>query len=483
LPYKPAASYFKYKTTLLKKNYNILDQIIRVLNLRRSYTNTYLMKKGITIIGLIVTSIVIGRLTGQTEAQSTGITILILIGGLWITEVIPLAATALLVPVIAFFTHTFEIKESLIHFSNPIIYVFIGGFTLAAVLNEHELDKWLAGKVISVSKGNAWVAIVAFFVTTSFLSMWMSNTATTAMLLPIGMSLIDKKYPKARIFVIIGTAYSANIGGLATLIGSPPNLIAAAALDIDFITWMKFGLPATILLSPIVILILKFVIRPEKEFQLAIKPDNRVAWSRKKTHVLFFFFAVVILWIGSKPISELLNVKSFDAVVAISATALAPIFGLTTWIKLERHINWGILILFGGGLCLSAILSSTGTSEMIAIKILSQFSENQGLLLILVSICFMIFLTEISSNTGSAAILVPIMMEVASQFDEIYIFPMVMAIGISANCAFMLPVATPPNALAYSTNEISMKQMLRSGLLLNLIAIPIIWLVVTRNVL
>jgi sodium-dependent dicarboxylate transporter 2/3/5 len=441
------------------------------------------MKKTITVIILIAASIVIGIFLGENEAQRTGISILILIGGLWISEVVPLAAAALLVPVLAYFTSTFELKESLVHFANPIIYVFIGGFTLAAILHVHELDRWLASKVISFSKGNAWLAVVLFFISTSFLSMWMSNTATTAMLLPIGMSLIDRKYVRARTFVIIGIAYSSNIGGLATLIGSPPNLIAAAALNIDFITWMKFGLPATIVLSPLVILVLRIVIRPEKDFQLAEISGIKIEWSKKKTQVLVFFFVVVALWIASKPISDLLNVKNFDAVVAITATAFAPVLGLISWDKLERHINWGILILFGGGLCLSAILSETGTSAMIATSILSQFSENQGLALILVSICFMIFLTEISSNTGSAAILVPIMMEVATQFDNIYVFPMVMAIGISANCAFMLPVATPPNALAYSTNEISLKQMIRSGLLLNLIAIPIIWLIVTRNIL
>lgn len=440
------------------------------------------MKKAITVIVLIATSILVGRLTGENDAQRTGITILILIGGLWITEIIPLAAAALLVPVLAYFTSIFDLKESLIHFANPIIYVFIGGFTLAAVLHAHELDKWLAAKVILISKGNPWLAVITFFISTSFLSMWMSNTATTAMLLPIGMSLIDRKYPRARIFVIIGIAYSANIGGLATLIGSPPNLIAAAALDIDFLTWIKFGLPATILLSPVVILVLRLIIRPEKDFQLAITPNINIEWSKKKTLVLVFFFSVVTLWIGSKLISDVLNVKNFDAVVAISATAFAPVLGLISWEKLERHINWGILILFGGGLCLSAVLSETGASAMIATSILGQFSENQGLLLILISICFMIFLTEISSNTGSAAILVPIMMEVASQFDDVYIFPMVMAIGISANCAFMLPVATPPNALAYSTNEITLKQMIRSGILLNLIAIPIIWFIVTLKI-
>ena len=441
------------------------------------------VQKWLAILALVVISIVIGRITGESEVQKTGLLILILIGGLWITELVPLTITALLVPVLAYFFHIFDANEALSHFSNPIIYVFVGGFTLAAVLSEHGIDKWLASKVTTLSRGNSWVAIIVFFLTTSFLSMWMSNTATTAMLLPIGMSLIDKKYPRARIFVILGTAYSANIGGLATLVGSPPNLIAAAALNIDFLTWIKFGLPFTILFFPILILILKMVVRPEKGFLLNVSSGKEIEWSSKKTMVVLFFFSVVLLWIGSKPISSLLDVKNFDSIVAISATAVAPILGLTTWGHLERKINWGVLLLFGGGLCLSAILTATGTSEMIAKNVLASFDNNQGLLLILVTTCFMIFLTEISSNTGAAAILVPIMMEVAAQFNPMYVLPMVMAIGIAANCAFMLPVATPPNALAYSTNEVSMKQMIRVGILLNLAAIPIVWLVVSKNLL
>lgn len=439
------------------------------------------MKKLLSIAILIIASISIGVIIGKNESQIIGITILLFIGGLWISELIPLAVTALLVPLLALFTHTFEIKESLSHFSNPIIFVFVGGFALATVLKEHDIDKWLAAKVISLSHGKPWRAVIAFFLTTSFLSMWMSNTATTAMLLPIAISLVDKKYPRAQILIVLGTAYSANIGGLATLIGSPPNLIAAAALDIDFLTWLKFGLPVTIILSPVVIFVLKITIKPEKDFKLIAVSYESIEWTNKKSQVVAFFFVIVALWILSKPISNLFNYKNFDTAVALGATAFAPIFGLTSWQKLEKHINWGILILFGGGLCLSAILSATGTSALIATSILGGFAANNGLLIILAAICFMIFLTEISSNTGSAAILVPIMMEVATQFDDVYVFPMIMAIGISANCAFMLPVATPPNALAYSTNLISMKQMIKTGVLLNIIAIPIIWIIVTKS--
>ncbi len=441
------------------------------------------MKKWLAIIALVIVSIFVGQFTGDNESQKTGIAILFLIGGLWITELIPLTITAFLVPVLAYFFHIFSAREALSHFSNPIIYVFIGGFTLATLLNEHGIDKWLADKVKSVSRGNTWVAVITFLILTSFLSMWMSNTATTAMLLPIGMSLIDKKYPKARIFMILGTAYAANIGGIATLIGSPPNLIAAAALNIDFISWMKFGLPFTIIFFPFLVIILKLLVRPEKGFKLNGTSGEGLKWTRKKSMVVFFFFTVVTLWIASKPISVLLKVDSFDSIVAIIATIAAPVLGLTTWKKLEGQINWGVLVLFGGGLCLSAMLSETGTSEMIAQAVLASFNGGMGLLLILVTIAFTVYLTEISSNTGAAAILVPILMEVALLYNPIYVIPMVLAIGISANCAFMLPVATPPNALAYGTNEVTLKQMIRTGFILNLLAIPIIWLVVSWNLL
>jgi len=438
------------------------------------------IKKWIIIVILAILSLVAGNLFGEDHGQKTGISILIFIGGLWISEAIHLTITALMVPVLAVFTHTLNAREALAPFAHPIIYVFLGGFALAAVLSQHGIDKWLAGKLIHLSRGNTWLAIISFLASASFLSMWMSNTATTAMLLPIAMSLVSKKYPRARVFLILGTAYAANIGGLATLVGSPPNLIAAAALDVDFFTWMKFALPFTILFFPLLMFILKLVLRPEKNFSLNTDGKNP-EWSPEKTKVTVYFFFIVALWVLSTPISSLLDVEGFDSMVGIAATVLAPLIGLSSWKRLAVKVNWGILILFGGGICLSSILAVTGTSEMLAERITANFNADQGLLLILVTAAFMIFLTEISSNTGSAAIMVPIMLEVARQFDPVYMLPIVMAIGIAANCAFMLPVATPPNALAFASEEFRIRQMMRVGLVLNLTAIPLVWLIVSRN--
>jgi sodium-dependent dicarboxylate transporter 2/3/5 len=438
--------------------------------------------KWLKTAGLLAAGIVIGNLAMDDPGQKLGVGILIFIGGLWVTEIFPLAVSGLLVPVLAVLFNIFDAREALSHFANPVIFIFIGGFALAAVLNEHGIDRWLANNLIHLAGGKRWVAVASILGATSLLSMWMSNTATAAMFLPIGMSLIDKKYPKARTYVILGTAFAASIGGISTLIGSPPNLIAAGALDIDFVTWFKFGFPVTLILFPLLLFVLRLIVKPEKDFHLNEISITRENWSNKQTMATAFFFFIVILWIGSKPIGDIMHIDNFDAVVGVLAAALAPAFGLTSWTRMQSSINWGILLLFGGGLCLSAILSETGTSAMIANSILKNINEGHGLMLLLLAVVFIICLTEISSNTGAAAISIPIMMEVAMQFNPEYVLPMVMAIGIGANCAFMLPVSTPPNALAYATGEVTVKTMIKAGVLLDLIAIPIIWLWVSKGV-
>jgi sodium-dependent dicarboxylate transporter 2/3/5 len=437
--------------------------------------------KWFIIPGLLIAGIIAGNLLANDPDYRLGIAILIFIGGLWVTEAVPLAVSGLLVPVIAVLFKIFNAKEALAHFANPVIFIFVGGFALAAVLNEHGIDRWLANKLIHLAGGRRWIAIASILAATSFFSMWMSNTATAAMFLPIGMSLIDKKYPRARTYVILGIAFSASIGGIGTMIGSPPNLIAAAAIGVDFATWFKFGLPVAVVLFPLLLFVLKLVIRPEKNFCLNELETAIDKWTGKQTGATVYFFLIVIFWIGSKPIGDLMKIDNFDSVVGVAAASLAPVFGLITWNKLQSSINWGILLLFGGGLCLSAVLSSTGTSEMIATSILRNVHEGQGLLLILLATAFIICLTEISSNTGAAAITVPIMMEVAVQFNPGYVLPMVMAIGIGANCAFMLPVSTPPNALVYATNEVTVKTMIKAGVLLDLLAIPVIWFWVSKG--
>jgi len=280
----------------------------------------------------------------------------------------------------------------------------------------------------------------------------------------------------------LGTAYAANIGGIATLVGSPPNAIAAKALDLDFMGWMAIGLPVTLVMFPLILAVLWWVIRPGHE-QAEVQRDNLhypMVWTPEAKLSIVVFVLTASLWIFSRPISNALGLSSMDAMVGVAVTALVPALGLIKWSKLQQKIDWGILLLFGGGLCLSQILKETGTSIWLANEMLSTLQAAPVWLLMMATIALMIFLTEFASNTGSAAILIPVIYSMANQFDPALTVAMVMAVGIAATCAFMLPVATPPNALVFSTGVIKQKQMLTAGLLLNLLAIPVIWLIVSH---
>ena len=234
-----------------------------------------LPKKLIVILLWGIFSYLLSQLILDIEITQKGFFILLVCAGLWMTEIIPLPATALLVPVLAYFTQILGPKAALSPFSNSIVYLFMGGFTLAALLNKYKIDIWLAKKVTTASGGHLWWSVIGFFGVTSFLSMWMSNTSTTAMMLPIAIALVGKEYPRMRAYVVLGTAYAANIGGLATAVGSPPNGIAVSALGIDFFTWFKVGFPSAIMMFPLVILAMWVVIRPEKNAMINQPGGNK----------------------------------------------------------------------------------------------------------------------------------------------------------------------------------------------------------------
>jgi len=429
---------------------------------------------------ILLAHLLSGALVGEGP-EKLGLFILISAAGLWMSEIVPLPVTALLVPAAAYFSGLMPAADALAPFSSSIIFLFMGGFTLASVLHTHGIDRRLAGGVLHLGRGHLWPTLIGFMAVVSFLSMWMSNTATTAMMLPIALSLVDEKFPRTRTFVVLGTAYAANIGGLATVVGSPPNAIAARQLGLDFATWMKVGLPVTLAMFPLVLAVLWIVLRPDREKAKVQKVEVKTAqWTPGAIGAVALFVCTVIAWVFSAQITRLFELgSSFDAMVGLTITALAPTFGLVTWLKLQEHINWGILLLFGGGLCLSAILKETGTSVWLAQTLLAGLGNAPGWLLIMAGIALMIFLTELASNTGSAAILVPVIYALAQQFDPAISYAMVFGVGIAATCAFMLPVATPPNALAYGTGAVRQGQMLHAGLLLNLAAIPLIFIMVS----
>lgn len=442
-------------------------------------SNFSLTKKLLIILVWTIFSYLFSSYIVDTNSIQDGLFVLLVCAGLWMSEIIPLPVTALLVPVFAYFFKILSPVAAMAPFSNTIIFLFMGGFTLAALLNKHGIDLWLAERVIKFSRGSLWLSVIGFYAITSLLSMFISNTATTAMMVPIAVSLIDKEFPRMRTMLVLGTAYAANIGGNGTVVGSPPNAIAAAALNLTFFDWLKIGLPTTILMFPFVVIALRFVIKPENNAYVNRIDTSAFTWTPRAKGTILLFLFTVLCWIFSSQISAYIGLKKFDHMIAILITALAPAFGLLSWKDLEKKIGWGILIIFGGGLCLSSILATTGTTEWIASSIFNAISAAPLWVILITSIAMMVFLTEISSNTGSAAILVPVMFALSDQFTPSFAYAMVFGIGLAANCAFMLPIATPPNALVYGTGFIKQKQMLKTGMILNIFSIAIIFVLLS----
>tara|TARA_Y100001960_G_scaffold333261_2_gene437397 strand:+ start:1066 stop:2436 length:1371 start_codon:yes stop_codon:yes gene_type:complete len=404
----------------------------------------------------------------------TGLCILIFVAVLWLTEAIHVSITALLIPLLAVFLGVFNTQAALNNFSNSIIFLFLGGFALAAALHKQKLDQAIADKVLLIARGKMSVAVFMLFGVSAGLSMWISNTATTAMMLPLVLGVMSKldakKSHSTYLFVLLGIAYSASIGGIATLVGSPPNAIAAAEVGLSFTEWMELGLPISLILMPIAILVLYVMTKPDlsHQFELDHKP---VEWTNGKKITLAIFLLTVTFWIFSKPINAMLGgFAKFDTLVAIGAILLLGASRAVEWKDIEKTTDWGVLILFGGGICLSNVLKVTGTSVFLA-NGLAGFLEQAGVLLtILAVVVFVVFLTEFASNTASAALLVPVFATIA---EALGLSPVILSalIAVAASCAFMLPVATPPNAIVFATGHIKQKEMMRIGMVLNVACI------------
>ena len=404
----------------------------------------------------------------------TGLCILIFVAVLWLTEAIHVSITALLIPLLAVFLGVFNTQAALNNFSNSIIFLFLGGFALAAALHKQKLDQAIADKVLLIARGKMSVAVFMLFGVSAGLSMWISNTATTAMMLPLVLGVMSKldakKSHSTYLFVLLGIAYSASIGGIATLVGSPPNAIAAAEVGLSFTEWMELGLPISLILMPIAILVLYVMTKPDlsHQFELDHKP---VEWTNGKKITLAIFLLTVTFWIFSKPINAMLGgFAKFDTLVAIGAILLLGASRAVEWKDIEKTTDWGVLILFGGGICLSNVLKATGTSVFLA-NGLAGFLEQAGVLLtILAVVAFVVFLTEFASNTASAALLVPVFATIA---EALGLSPVILSalIAVAASCAFMLPVATPPNAIVFATGHIKQKEMMRIGMVLNVACI------------
>ncbi|AJC94423.1 DASS family sodium-coupled anion symporter [Campylobacter volucris] len=411
---------------------------------------------------------------GETKVNQ-GLSLLVFIAILWLSEALHVTITAILVPVLAAILGLLPTPKALSGFADSNIFLFFGGFALAAAMHHQKLDKMIAHKILSLAKGHLGLSSLYIFITTAFLSMWMSNTATAAMMLPLAIGMLATLDPEkdrnTYVFVLLGIAFSASIGGIGTIIGTPPNAIAATQLNITFAQWLQYGIPIVLVFLPAMIFILYFVFKPKFNAQIDLHTDY-VELTRPRVTTLIIFLAVALAWIFSGKISPFIEatfgykIANLDAIIALLAAILVCVFKVIDWKSIQKNTDWGVLLLFGGGITLSVVLRDSGASKVMADTIIS-FIENGHLFIIgLVVAFFIVFLTEFTSNTASAALLVPLFISIAETLG-VPALGLALIIAIGASCAFMLPVATPPNAIVFGTGHIKQQEMVKVGIILN----------------
>lgn len=419
-----------------------------------------------------------------TPMENRGLALLIFIGILWLTEAFNITVTSLMVPILAIGLNVLPTKAAFAPFSEPIIFMFFGGFVLAAVMNIQKLDLWIANHIIRLARGNLKLTVLYLFAATAGLSLFINNTAVAAMMLPLTLGILKKVDLKTNralyVFVLLGVAFSASIGGIGTLTGSAPNAILASQLKITFSEWLFYGTPVAILLMIGMVFSLFIVLRPNFNVPFEISLEGIPLTSKRKITLAVFVIAAFFLIFGSwlepfiRSVLELSQpIKNFDAVVAMTAVIILCITHTATWSEIQDRTEWGVLMLFGGGLVLGIVLKETGASKILADTIVNYIGMQHWLVMTLVLTAFIVFLTEFTSNTATAALMTPIFISVA---EGLGLPPVSLAaiVACSASCAFMLPIATPPNAIVFSTGYIKQSEMVKVGFILNIISTAVI---------
>ena len=441
-------------------------------------------KNGIIFILDIVLFFVLLNVLPYEPKASAGLALLAFVAVLWLTEALHVTVTALLVPLLAIALDLVSTKQALVAFADPTIFLFFGGFSLATALHIQKLDKMIANKIMALARGNLFIAIIYLFLITAFLSMWMSNTATAAMMLPLAMGILSQldreKEHNTYVFVLLGIAYSASIGGMGTLVGSPPNAIVASNLHLTFADWLWYGLPIMIILLPLMIGTLYIIFKPKLNINFEQSFES-IEMNSVRVLTLVIFVVIALTWVFSGQINPLIsgllglqkNIASFDSVVALLAAIVICSTGIASWKQIQESTDWGVLMLFGGGLTLSAVLKDSGASKILADSIVFMIEGQHFYLIGLLVATFIIFLTEFTSNTASAALLVPIFISIAQSLGMPEI-GLALIIGLGASCAFMLPVATPPNAIVFGSGQVKQSEMVKAGFVLNLVCIVVI---------
>lgn len=430
----------------------------------------------------------------------------------WMTEAIAIPATALLPLALFPVLGVAPIDEVAPPYADPLIFLFLGGFLIAAAMQRWGLERRIALVVLRGVGTDPARLVGGFMLVTALLSMWVSNTATAAMMLPVALSVIgaatgtdqnpDRAVPergeRGRVFataLLLGIAVSASIGGVGTLIGSPPNLFLASfasdelGRDIGFAQWLVIGLPFVVILLPIAwLLLVKVLYRPDVGSD-GIE-EALGGWRRSmgrirpaEVRVLVVFSAAALAWV-TRPLLEDLRIGSTqpfeglsDAGIALlAAVALFALPSGSSRRLLEwedaRRLPWGTLVLFGGGLSLAAMIDATGVAELIGVGS-TALGALPAILIVAGVVATVVFLTELTSNTATVAALLPVL---AAAAPGIGVEPMLLAVpaALAGSLAFMLPVATPPNAIVFGSGYVSLPDMVRMGVRLNVVSIVVV---------
>lgn len=459
-----------------------------------------------------VLALVVYWLTADSELSAAGRTtagVGVLMAVWWMTEAIPLPATALL-PVVLFpVLGVIPVAEATAPYASHVIFLFLGGFLIGLAMQRWELHRRIALAIVARVGTQPARLVGGFMLASALLSMWLSNTATTIMLLPVGASVLttlaegagpddESDLDNLGTGLMLGIAYAASVGGLGTLLGSPPNLVlanfAAAELDIEIgmLDWMAWGLPAVAVLLPLAWWYLAHWRYPAGlgENEAGARAIHRARrelgpMSRGEKIVLAVFTATAAGWVLRPRLDDLPGLSGLsDAGIAMAgalALFLIPVRPRERVFAMDwesaRDLPWGILVLFGGGLSLARAISGSGLDAWIAGGLEALAGLPLGLVLLVV-IGVVMLLTELSSNTATANTFIPILAAVAVGLTLPQI-PVLMAAAMAASCAFMLPVATPPNAIVFASGHVTISRMARTGLGLNLLAIAVVW-VITR---
>ena len=454
------------------------------------------------IIGLSVLSIFIFSEPPEGLSKigwlTAGVALLMTIW--WITEAIPIYLTGI-IPLILFpIFNIFDLKLVASSYAHPLVLLFLGGFIIASAMEACGLHKRIALNILSLSGTSPSKIIAGFMIATAFISMWVSNTASTIMMLPIAVSVITifSNQPNIRnenfaIPLLLAIAYSASIGGASTLIGTPTNIMLSSILsdsynyEISFLDWLLIGLPVAIFLLPTVWFFLtniSFNVSKKKSnaLEITIQEMKGEIGSPSFTEkiVTTVFFLTATLWVLRRSLNEIFDLNLNDTSIGLLGALLLFLIPTSkttracNW-ETANKIPWGILLLVGGGIALSKAFNSSGLAMWIG-EFANYFYGYNIYLLIFIAVALIIYLTELNSNTATVATFMPILIIFAISINQNPLFFVIPA-TIAASCAFMLPIATPPNAVVFGSGKIAIKDMIKAGFLLNIISVVVVTII------